>query len=226
MPAGTPSPVRRSPLYHWHLARGARFVEMDGWQLPLSYTDPRQETEATRNGLGLADVSPFAKLCLRGPGVAAVAVALGNLGPRSVLKIEAGLACRLTEDCLFLLAGSTRLAGFVEPSSSAQIVRTDITSAYAGFALVGKHVEALVGRLTSFDVGSPAFPEGSCAETELAGVHALLVRPAGRFTPEIGVYVAWDLGEYVWEVLWGAGRDFSIVPVGLEAMTSNQSRKP
>jgi len=219
MPAGTPSPVRRSPLYHWHLARGARFVEMDGWQLPLSYTDPRQETEAARNGLGLADVSPLAKLSLRGPGVAAVAVALGNVGPRSVSKIEAGLACRLTEDCLFLLAGSTRLAGFVEPSSSAQIVRTDITSAYAGFTLVGKCVEALVGRLSSFNVGSQAFPEGSCAETELASVHALLVRPAGRFTPEIGVYVAWDLGEYVWEVLWGAGRDLSIVPVGLETMT-------
>ena len=220
MPVGTPSPVRRSPLYHWHVGRGARLVEMDGWQVPLSYPDPRQETEAARNGLGLADVSPFAKLCLRGPGVTAVAAALGNVGARSVSRIGAGLSCRLAEDCLFLLAASTSLAGFVEPSSSsAQIVRTDITSAYAGFALVGKYVETLVGRLSSLDVGSPAFPEGSCAETELAGVHDLLVRPPASSVSEMGVYVAWDVGEYVWEALLGAGRDLSIVPVGLEPMT-------
>jgi glycine cleavage system aminomethyltransferase T len=169
--------------------------------------------------VGVADVSPLAKLSLRGPGVPAFAAALGDVGPRSVSKIDAGLACRLTEDCLFLVAGSTSRAGFVEPFfSSAQIVRTDVTSAYAGFALVGNHVEVLVGRLSSFDVGNQGFPEGSCAETELAGVHALLVRPAGRFTPEICVYVAWDLGEYVWEVFWGTGRDLSIIPVGMETM--------
>ena len=50
-------------------------------------------------------------------------------------------------------------------------------------------------------------------------MHALLVRPPASSVSEMGVYVAWDVGEYVWEALLGAGRDLSIVPVGLEPMT-------
>jgi glycine cleavage system aminomethyltransferase T len=51
-------------------------------------------------------------------------------------------------------------------------------------------------------------------------VEALLVRSAERSLPALWIYVAWDLGEYVWERMIEAGRDAPITPIGLEALTT------
>jgi sarcosine oxidase subunit alpha len=220
MAVTTPFAVHRSPLHHWHLARGARLGNSDGWQVPLAYIDPRDEAEAARTGVGLADVSAFAKWSLRGAGVPALAAALGTVAPRFVCAVDAGLACRLTEQCLYLLAPSTSTAALAEriPASD-DIEQTDITSAYAGFVVVGQRAESLLTKLTAFDLSIRHFPEEACAETCLAGVQALLIRPP-RIVPEIAVYVAWDVGEYVWESMLQAGRESGVAPIGWEAMNS------
>jgi sarcosine oxidase subunit alpha len=98
------------------------------------------------------------------------------------------------------------------------VVRTDVTSAYAAFEVFGPRLDELLRRLTHLDLRPASFPVSSCAETALAGVEALLVRPADRSPPGVLIYVAWDLGEYVWERLVEAGRDVPITPVGLEAL--------
>src|SRR5438105_13946548 len=98
------TPVARTPLHHWHTQRGARFFGQEGWQLPAAYTGADQEAAAAHTGLGLADISAFAKVSLLGREVSAFAQAL--LGPAearrpgSVDTLSAGgpvLACRLAE---------------------------------------------------------------------------------------------------------------------------------
>jgi sarcosine oxidase gamma subunit len=84
--------------------------------------------------------------------------------------------------------------------------------------MLGPRLEEVLRRLTQLDIRPAALPEGSCAETALAGVEALLVRPAGLALPSVRVYVAWDLGEYVWERLLDAGRGGLMAPVGLEVL--------
>jgi heterotetrameric sarcosine oxidase gamma subunit len=211
-----PTSTRRSPLHHWHLAHGARLGERDGWQIPLSYADVSAELAAARAALGEADVSAFAKVSVRGPDVASFIPA-----PRGVVTLPDGpaLACRLTDDHLLLLASTTsttaldrHAAGLREGRS---VVQTDVTSAYAGFWLVGPRLEELLRRVTHLDIRLSAFPVNSCAETAFAGVEALLVRPA---EDSLRVYLAWDLGEYVWERMLEAGRDVPITPMGLEAL--------
>src|SRR5262249_432514 len=98
------------------------------------------------------------------------------------------------------------------------VVRTDVTSAYAGFEVFGPRLGQLLSRVTHLDMGLASFPAHSCAETAIAGVEALLVRPPQDALPVLRIYVAWDLAEYVWERLMEAGRDGSITPVGLEAL--------
>jgi sarcosine oxidase subunit alpha len=227
MTEGRP-PVARTPLHPWHAAHGARFQDRDGWQVVADYGDPRREAAAARADLGLADVSSFAKISLRGPAVPALVRALVPdspvLGPRGVAVIPglAALACRLTADSLLLLdaapAGAAlrqRLAGL---GQQAPAVQTDVTSAYAGFLVLGPPSDEFLRRLTHLDVRPAALPENSCAETALAGVEGLLVRRGGLPVPALQVHVAWDLGEYVWERLLEAGRDWQITPVGLEAL--------
>jgi len=218
-------PVARTPLHHWHAAHGAQFTELDGWQVVAAYSDAEQEAKAARAGLGLADVSAFAKISLRGTGVSSVVQALvpdsAALHPRGVARLpcEAALACRLADDHLLLLAAtpsatalSQRLAGLPE---GRPLVQTDVTSAYAGFEVLGPRLDELLRRLTHQDVRPTALPMNSCAETALAGVEALLVRSAEG---PVRIYVGWDLGEYVWERLLEAGREVPITPVGLEAL--------
>jgi glycine cleavage system aminomethyltransferase T len=212
----TRSPLARTPLHAWHAAHGARLVERSGWHVVSAYSTPEREAEAARAGLGLADVSASTKLSLRGPVSTALALRGVALLPGPVL------ACRLTEDHLLLLGTTPDVAHLAERAESlhgGQAVRQlDVTSAYAGFCLVGPRGEEILRRLTQLDVRAAHLPPNACAETALAGVEALLVRSADLSPPAVRIYVSWDVGEYVWERLLEAGRGHGLTPLGLDAL--------
>jgi len=217
--------LARTPLHHWHVARGACFADSDGWQVPAVYSAIDREVAAARSGLALTDISAFAKIGFLGPGVTAVAQSLVGDGaasrPRSVARFQDDgpvLACRLRADHLLLLASTTAaitVRRLPEVVGVVTTVRSDVTSAYAGFCLAGPYSEEVLRHVTPLDVSPAALPAGSCAETNLAGVHALLVRAPETALPSVRVYVAWDLAEYVWERLLEVGRAFGPVPLGL-----------
>jgi aminomethyltransferase len=196
--------------------------------VPVAYAGVESETAVVQTGLGLADVSAFAKLSCLGAGITRLVQMLqgGGSGPSvrgvGTLPIPGrGLACRLTDEHLFLIARTADPAPLRQahrnlPAELA-VTETDATSAFAGFCLVGRDGEALLRRLTALDL-SAALPAGSCAETGLAGVHALLVRPPEEFPPAFHVYAAWDLAEYLWERILDAGRPSGVVPLGWEAL--------
>jgi sarcosine oxidase subunit alpha len=220
--------LARTPLHHWHAARDARFVERDGWQIPAAYSQADREVAAVRAGLGLVDLSAFAKISLRGRGVATLANALVGDSPASkpggVAALAVGgrtLACRLTKDHLLLLAFTTDAAALRDRLAALRqelpIVESDMSCAYAAFCLLGAAAEDVLHHLTALDVGRSALPPGFCAETSLAGVHGLLICPPGIPLDAVLVAVAWDLGEYLWERLLDVGQGYGIEPVGLEA---------
>ncbi len=230
------SPQARTPLHHWHAARGACFVESDGWLVPQAYAGVDEEAVAASQNVGLADISAFAKISLLGREVAALAEDLFAVGHaatlRSVTTFDANgpvLACRLTADHLLLLTLSTnpkaledRLSALVPKlpfgnERGQAVVQQDMTSAYAGFCLIGPKSEDVLQHLTALDVALAVLPPGSCAETSLAGVAAVLVRPPDLAISAVLVYVSWDLAEYIWQRLLEAGRSAGILPIGLAA---------
>jgi glycine cleavage system aminomethyltransferase T len=229
LPISDHRPVSHTPLHHWHARHGARFIERDGWLVAAAYAGVEQETAAARTGLALADVSAFAKVNLIGHGVAALTEDLTGttaaLRPRGVAALAdgaPGLVCRLAEDHLLLLAPTVRCAALdarlAAAASGGAVLRSDATMARAGFCLVGPHLDEFCRRLTTLDVGPAVLPPGSCAETGLAEVLALLVRPPETSPPSLRVYVSWDLAEYVWEQLLKTGRGRGIVPLGLDGL--------
>jgi glycine cleavage system aminomethyltransferase T len=219
------APLSRTPLHHWHAAHGAQFVERDGWLVPAVYSGVEQELAAARTGLALADVSAFAKVSLLGPGVVEAAEHLAGAG-RAVRPCTAaplhrggpGLACRLTTDHLLLLASTTATAPLTEALAHGRpapaLLERDVTSNHAQFWLLGRRIEDVLRRLTSLPPTALAAP-GACAETNLAGVHALLIPSPELTVPSLRVCVSWDLGEYVWESVAEQGQELGIVPCGL-----------
>ncbi len=216
-------PTARTPLHHWHAAHGARLAEVDGWQVPLTYTDAAAEVAAARTGLALADVSALTKVSLLGRGVPQyVATALAGRAadrPGGVERLQAGdtLACRLRHDHLLFLDGTS--TGLLEKLSGLPdgVARHDVTCGLASFWLFGPRIEEMLPRLTALDVGPASLPVGGCAETGFASVHALLVRPPGPGVPSLRVCVPWDVGEYVWERLLEAGRGAATL-LGLDGL--------
>jgi aminomethyltransferase len=64
---GKMSGPKRTPLYDDHVAAGGRIVEFAGWEMPVQYEGLRQEHEATRNDMGLFDVSHMGEIRVKGP---------------------------------------------------------------------------------------------------------------------------------------------------------------
>jgi glycine cleavage system aminomethyltransferase T len=211
--------VARTPLHAWHAAHGARLTESHGWQVPAGYSTLERELAVARSAVALADLSAFAKVSILGPGVPAFARTLAGDAvskPCRVAVVDAGgpvLACRLAADHLLLLADTPDL----EPLMRQQAASIDVTTAYAVFSLVGPNAEPVLAQLTALDLAG-CLPPGACAETGLAGIQALLVRPPTTPLPWVRICVAWDLGEYVWERLLDAGRRHGVEAVGLDAL--------
>lgn len=77
----------RTPLYDWHVARGARMVEFAGWEMPVQYTSIIDEHLATRTRCGMTDISHMGRLRFEGPGAA---VFLAELLTRRVADMRLG----------------------------------------------------------------------------------------------------------------------------------------
>jgi glycine cleavage system aminomethyltransferase T len=216
-------------LHEWHMAHGARLVARGRYLVPADYGDVDREVTAARTRLALADVSALAKLGCLGAGVARLAEALGPDHPACKVhsvgmlsQAAQALACRLTEEHILLIAGSpdsaSVLDGLEKWAAGTTAVITDATPAYAAFCLVGPHGEEVLHRLTTLNVSTVAWPPGACAETGLAGVHALLVRPPRQDIPWVQLLVSWDLAEYVWDRVLETGRPLGMVPLGWKAL--------
>ena len=58
----------KTPLYHVHLASGAKIIDFGGWDMPLSYGSQLEEHRAVRRDSGIFDVSHMCVVDLTGAG--------------------------------------------------------------------------------------------------------------------------------------------------------------
>jgi aminomethyltransferase len=58
--------LKRTPLFEFHLACGAKMVDFAGWEMPILYKGITQEHEQTRKSGGLFDVSHMGRIHISG----------------------------------------------------------------------------------------------------------------------------------------------------------------
>ena len=58
--------AKRTPLYDWHVAHGARMVEFAGWDMPIQYTSIVEEHQTVRTAAGIFDISHMGRLWFEG----------------------------------------------------------------------------------------------------------------------------------------------------------------
>ncbi len=203
-----------------------------------------KEHAATRRGVGVFDLTPFAKVEVEGPGAAAwlnrVCAAeidrpVGRIVYTTVLDHAGGTVCDLTvtrlDDERFLVitgggSGPRDLAWlrYQLPEGGGVRMR-DVTSGLAVLGVWGPHARDLLAKLTVADLSSEAFPYMAARRIELGPVPALALRIS--YVGELGyeLYVATEHGRWLWDALFAAGEEFGVVPVGTGAFDSLRVEK-
>lgn len=130
--------LQHGPLEDRHRALGASFAEFGGWLMPVSYAGTVSEHNATRNAVGLFDVSHLGKALVRGPGAArfvnsALTNDLRRIGPGkaqyTLCCTESGgviddlIAYYVADDEIFLVPNAANTAAVVDALRSPRRLR-------------------------------------------------------------------------------------------------------
>jgi aminomethyltransferase len=234
--------VFQTPLYDWHVAHGGRMVDFAGWSMPIQYTSIVEEHNATRQAIGLFDVSHMGRLQIFGPDASRF---VDHLVTRRVIdmqtgQIRYGLVCNETggilDDVLvYRLAGENpgddkapTLQMVVNASNREKIVAwfnksagkfdarfDDVTTQTAMLAVQGPKALRIIEPLVEGSVTSLRYYNGF--ETRLLGHDVFLSRTG--YTGEDGceIICSTDDALAIWEKLVAASAEMGGLPAGLGA---------
>ncbi|RDD61542.1 2Fe-2S iron-sulfur cluster-binding protein [Ferruginivarius sediminum] len=243
-------PVRRTPLHDWAERRGAIYVEAGPWLRSRAFLQPGEdlfaasirEAKATRDGVGLCDVSTLGKIDIQGPDAVELLNRVYCNGWKRLPVGKARYGLMLREDGIvfddgttsrlgerhYLMTTTTTHAGPVMahleychqvlwPELDVQMV--SVTDQWAGLAIAGPYARKVLEKvLPDEDLSNEGFPFLAAREMELQGIPARLFRIS--FSGELGfeLNVPADYGPAVADLLMRAGAEYNIVPYGLEAL--------
>src|SRR6201991_3217413 len=219
------------PLDDRHRANGATFAEFGGWLMPVSYAGTVAEHTATRNAVGLFDVSHLGKALVRGPGAAefvnsALTNDLRRVGPgkaqytlccnESGGVIDDLIAYYASDDEVFLVPNAANTAAVVaalRQQAPDGLTITDEHRSYAVLAVQGPRSAAVLDAL-----GLPtAMDYMQYADAEFGGVPVRVCRTG--YTGEHGYELLpeWDRAAVVFDALAEAVAAAGGQPAGLRA---------
>jgi aminomethyltransferase len=222
------APLRRTPLYDLHGARGARIVGFAGYEMPVQYPSGIiAEHLHTRSQAGLFDVSHMGQIALRGPAAARALEALvpgelQGLAPGrmryTLLLNEAGgilddLMATRVEDGLILVVNAARKHDDLAHLQQALARDVAVVPHFdrALLALQGPRAAAVLARFAS---AVERMPFMSAAAISIAGIPCFATRSG--YTGEDGFELAMD-GEHAVAVAEALLAEPEVAPIGLGA---------
>ena len=225
------SELLRGPLEDRHRELGASFAEFSGWLMPVSYAGTVSEHNATRNAVGLFDVSHLGKALIRGPGAArfvnsALTNDLGRIGPRkaqyTLCCTESGgviddlIAYYVDDDEIFLVPNAANTAAVVDALQAAAPAGLTITNQHRSYAVL-----AVQGPRSADVLGALGLPTGmdymGYADASYSDVPVRVCRTG--YTGEHGYELLppWDSAAVVFDALVTAVLQAGGEPAGLGA---------
>ena len=231
-------PIKRTPMDRQHRELGARMMDLGPWKRPFSYGDPMEECRAVHERVGIIDVSTLGKLDVQGRDAPALLdkvythifsnlavgrIRYGLLCSDSGIIMDDGTITRLAEDHYFITTTTGNVDLMEEwlkwwAAGTGWCVHiNNVTPAYAAINVAGPRARDTLKKLTDVDLSTENFRYMRSARGEVAGVPSLLLRIG--FVGETGweVHFPAEYGEYMWDTLMEAGKEFGIAPFGVEA---------
>ncbi|MFQ5400607.1 MAG: FAD-dependent oxidoreductase [Anaerolineae bacterium] len=232
-------PVKVTPVHDWHLANGAKMMVAGLWLRPEHYGDPAAEVKAVRERVGMIDVSTLGKIKLTGPGVPALLdklyinkfnnlkvgrVRYGAMVNAEGVLMDDGVTARVGEQEWYMTttsSGATAVYEWIQwwaQSGWGEGVHvTSVTEGRAAFNLAGPQARTLLQKLTDANLSNEAFPYMHVRDVALVDVPCRLLRIG--FTGELSyeIHCGAGYGRFLWQTILDAGKEFDILPFGVEA---------
>ena len=189
---------------------------------------------AMRENVGMVDLTAFAIFDVTGPGavdyiqkmaVNQCNVAVGRAVYTPLLTDTGGFRADLTilrlgEEHYRVITGGgdgarDRYWFRKHLPHDGSVTFVDKTSAISTVGLWGPNARRLIESLTADDVSNESFRYGWVKEVNLGGIDTLMFRIS--YVGELGweISVPMEQGLRLWDLLWEAGRDWGLVPVGI-----------
>ena len=255
-------PVRTRPVYDRQVEMGGVFGLNYGWEHPLwfaqnpdlaheTYGFDRQdwwqsvgaECRALRDGVGIIDISNFAKYVIKGAGAGDwLDQILANKVPRVIgrsclsplLGLRGGIAGDFTVTMLgedhYWMVGSGMAERYhmrywqsVPRPNSVEF--TSYSDAWTGFNIAGPQSRSLLQRLSQQDFSTQSWPFMRSNQCTIAGVDAIGLRVS--FTGDLGweIYVPAEHQLKLYDALLHSGADLGVRAVGSRALMSLRIEK-
>jgi len=221
-----------APLLEEYGERGGRReAEWDArWWSPLI----NAEHLAMRDRAGIFDLTAFAIFDVVGPGaldalqhvsMRQVDAAVGRvvytpwLSPSGGFKADLTIM-RLGDEQFRVVTGGAHgmadrkwLSDHLPADGSAQLV--DLTSSWSTLGLWGPRARDVLASVTSDDVSHEGFPFATCKVVEIGPLRVLASRIS--YVGDLGweLYVPFEQGARLWDIVWEAGRAHGAVPCGI-----------
>jgi glycine cleavage system aminomethyltransferase T len=225
-------PRRLSPFFNKEAFLGAKFAQDEfGWVRAERFTDPGEEKRTAERGVGVGDVSHLIKLSVQSYGVAEVVSGLYQKkeqtlvnrtvltdGPGELKEVLCAVLCK--DEGMFVMNPSSKEAfdKLVETNSLEHFIVADVTSVFAGAYIIGEKSRPVLWKLTELNVNSEDFPNFRVTHSPLRHVPSIVMRFDLHGVPGYQIYFERAYIEYMWDVIFGAGREFGITPLGSAAM--------
>ncbi len=264
-PMEAPRPLRTSPFYAREEALGARFLEGSGWERPhwyesnagllerydvparnawaTRYWSPIAGAEAlaTRETVGLYDMTSLKRISVTGPGALAFLQGLttndldkrvGSIVYTLMLDETGGIRSDLTIARLgtgeFQVGANGNLdldwlQRHLPVDGSVEVV--DITAGTCCIGVWGPLARDLVQPLTRTDFSHAGFGYFRARRAYLGMVPVTAMRLS--YVGELGweIYTTADMGLKLWDTLWEVGQSFGVVAAGRSAFSSLRLEK-
>lgn len=206
------------PLEDRHRELGASFAEFGGWLMPVSYAGTVAEHTATRNAVGLFDVSHLGKALVRGPGAAQFVNSsfTNDLDRIQPGKAQYTLCCTesggVVDDLIAYYVGPDEIFLVPNAANTAAVVAALQKAAPAGLSISDEHrsyaVLAVQGPRSTDVLTELGLPTGmdymGYADAVLQGVPVRVCRSG--YTGEHGYELLppWDSAGVVFDALLAA----------------------
>ena len=238
-------PYRQTPMHQRHLELGAKMMPAGNWQRPAFYGPAEQrlkniEREAlnVRQNVGIIDVSTLGGLEIRGADSAEflnrlytfafAKLPVGKtryavMAAEDGVVIDDGVAGRISEQHFYVTATTSGVDRIYQQMLkwNAQwrlnVDITNVTTAFAAVNVAGPKSRALMQKVCAdVDFSNEAFPYLGLRLGTIQGIPVRLLRVG--FVGELGYEIHYPAryGEFVWDLLMEAGKEWNMQPFGVE----------
>ncbi len=223
---------KKTPFYEKVNENNGRIVEFAGFLMPVQFEGIIPEHQTVRTTVGVFDVSHMGEIEIRGKDRIAFTnyvttnnvekLALNQVQYSTMLYPDAGIVDDLLvynlEDRILLVVNATNTDkdhNWIVENKKFDVEIVNVSDNIGQLAIQGPQSEPVMQKLFDIDLSQLKFYWA--IETQLKDIPVVLSRTG--YTGEDGfeVYVDRTNAPYIWDMIFEAGKDIGIKPIGLGA---------